>query len=187
LRESIARVVILVGPPGSGKTSVGKDLSLLLGWQFIDLDERIEEKLGATVQQLFAQSGESGFRQMESEALTSLVQERIDKAVVATGGGIVTRASNFDLMKRIGAIVCLQAEVSTLAARLRDDLTRPLLKPDGDSQSLSEKLSRLVADRRQFYELPEITVTTDALTPREVATIIANQLGLGQDLPKGGP
>jgi len=170
-----------VGPPGSGKTSVGKALAKTLGWQFVDLDQRIEAELKTTVQQLFSQFGESEFRRLETEALLSLVSEKMGKTVVATGGGIVTREANFDLMKRIGPIVCLQADVETLTARLRGDLTRPLLATGGDLQSLSEKLTELMNDRQPYYSLPETTVTTDGLTPQEVAAVIVERLGMRTD------
>ena len=171
--------IMLVGPPGAGKTSVGGELAKLLGWSFIDVDAVIEQKVSMTVAQYFAEFGEPAFRKEERSALETLALERDQLRVIATGGGIMIAPGNFALMQSFGTVVCLKARVTSLANRLKGDRNRPLLaRQEETAEALETKLETLLANRESVYELPEIAIATDALTPLQVAEKIVSLVGL---------
>jgi shikimate kinase len=175
--------IVIVGPPGSGKTSAAVALSKRLGWSFLDIDKVIEQAQGCTVQEIFQGLGEPYFRVKESETLRRLAEEKPVNAVVATGGGIMITPGNFELMCELGPVVCLVARVSTLVDRLGADQSRPLLAAKGvdageTAPDLTARLTELLAARAHLYSLPELQVETDGLSPDEVASLIRERLQL---------
>lgn len=119
----------LVGPMGVGKTTIGRLLAKKLKKHFIDLDEEIEQRAGASIPWIFDVEGEAGFRRRESELLAECAS-RCD-LVVSTGGGIVLRAENRQILKSSGLVVYLNATPEQLHARTLRDRKRPLLQvPD---------------------------------------------------------
>src|SRR5690348_15496810 len=92
--------LFLLGLPGSGKTAVGRAVAEMLGWRFMDTDDLIEERTGVSIERLFAEAGEDGFRGAEAEAL--LDAARAGRVVIATGGGVVVRSGNRALMRDAG-------------------------------------------------------------------------------------
>ena len=140
---------VLVGFMGAGKSSVGAALSRRLGWPFEDLDERIQAREQRTIEQIFRQSGEAAFRQLEHAALRSLVEELGASAkVVALGGGAFAQANNAALLEEAGfSTIFLDAPVEELFRRCQQQqLERPLR---GDA----EEFRRLYENRRPV--LPE--------------------------------
>jgi shikimate kinase len=138
------RHVVLVGLPGSGKSTVGRRLAKELARPFADVDEQVELREGLTVPVLFAERGEPGFRQAETDVLADLVA-RDALLVVAAGGGAVTQPANRALLGRT-CVVWLRASARFLAART-DPTHRPLLA--GDTAAV---LERLAAERAPLYE-----------------------------------
>ena len=137
--------LILVGPMGAGKTSVGQHLAARFGLRLLDADREIERESGATVVQLFEREGEAGFRQRESAAMARLLRE--EGIVLSTGGGAVLDAGNRALLREHGFVVHLQASVEQQLARLAHDRTRPLLaRPDRE-----QVLRDLAAVRTPLY------------------------------------
>src|SRR5688572_12359414 len=120
-----ARNIVLVGPMGAGKTSIGKRLAARLGLAFVDCDHRLEELTGATVPVIFECEGEAGFRTRESTLIAELM--RGSAQLVATGGGAVLAAENRRQLQGGGFVVWLQASVPCQLARLSRDRSRPLL------------------------------------------------------------
>ena len=108
--------VVLTGFMGAGKTTVGRRLSELAGVPFVDLDERIESRFGASVREIFAREGEPAFRAAEREELARALAP--DPAVVATGGGTLTFAENLELARSSGLVVWLHPTFATLARRV---------------------------------------------------------------------
>ena len=104
--------IVLIGMPGSGKSTVGKLLSSQLGKEFADADSAIIEKAGISIPEIFEQRGEEGFRAIESEVLAELGKR--SGLVIATGGGCVTREENYPLLHQNGAIFCLDRDISCL-------------------------------------------------------------------------
>src|SRR5436190_14205402 len=117
-RENIppASRVFLVGPRGSGKTTVAALVAARLGWEHLDADAELERRFGRTVRAIFAEEGEAGFRDKEAAVLVDLC--RLEEHVLATGGGVVLRPENRERLKSAGRVVWLTAAPETLAARL---------------------------------------------------------------------
>ncbi len=151
---SRTRNIFLVGPMGSGKTTIGQRLAQKLGLKFHDSDHEIEATTGASVNLIFDIEGESGFRERETRMLDKLSQ--MSDVLVATGGGIVLSEKNRQILKQGGTVVYLSTSVEQQLDRLRRDKTRPLLQTD-DKQA---KLLELAEIRNPLYEsVADITVT----------------------------
>jgi shikimate kinase len=159
--------IILTGPMGSGKTSVGQLLAARLGYVCKDLDALIVATAGKSINQLFAEEGEDTFRERESAALSSLVGQQ--RLVISTGGGVVIRESNRRLLHAAGLVVNLTATTEELARRLARAKNRPLLKGD---LSLKELILRILIEREPFYADADIRIDTTSKTLEDVVTII---------------
>lgn len=138
--------IYLVGPMGSGKTSIGQRLARELGLEFCDCDHELEEHTGASINLIFDVEGEEGFRQRE----TAMLRELSGRCgvVLATGGGAILREENRDLLKGTGLVVYLQTTVQQQLNRLRRDRSRPLLQTEDREQ----KLNDLARQRDPLYE-----------------------------------
>lgn len=138
--------IFLVGPMGSGKTTVGRRAAGHLGLEFIDCDEEIEKHTGASVNLIFDIEGEAGFRERESRLLEQLAARQ--GVMIATGGGAVLDPRNRALLKQSGLVVWLRTSVDQQLRRLENDKKRPLLQaPDRRS-----KLEALARERDPLYE-----------------------------------
>jgi shikimate kinase len=137
--------IILLGLMGSGKTTIGKQISKSLERRFLDTDYAIEEKTGVDISTIFELEGEEGFRSREHNLLKDLKDSQ--KLVIATGGGIVLRNENRDLLKKMGCVVYLRANIKDLVTRLKDDKTRPLIQ----NVNLSQKINYLFKERDPLY------------------------------------
>jgi shikimate kinase len=137
--------VILIGPMGSGKTTVGKALAPRLGLEFIDLDQQIEQRCGVEVSLIFEIEGEQGFRAREQAMLAELSTRQ--GMLLATGGGSVLDPANRQMLRSAGLVVWLQTGVDQQLRRLARDQRRPLLRaPDR-----RERLEKLAAERDPLY------------------------------------
>lgn len=126
--------LVLVGPMGAGKSSIGRRLAIRLGLDFVDLDRRLEQDAGTLVTTIFAMEGEAGFRRRESALLADVLQGH--GLLVATGGGVVLDPANRELLHRRGFVVYLRLPVEEQLSRLARDRTRPLLKGDNREATL---------------------------------------------------
>ncbi|MBQ6997211.1 MAG: shikimate kinase [Oscillospiraceae bacterium] len=129
--------IILVGMPGCGKTTVGRLLAELTGKTFVDADEFIVSKAGKTIPEIFAQSGEAGFRALETQVIAELGKH--SALVLATGGGCVTQECNYPLLHQNSTIIWLQRDIAQLPV-------------DGRPLSQGADLSRMYALRKPLYE-----------------------------------
>ena len=142
--------IFLVGPMGAGKTTIGRRLAKNLRKHFIDADQELEKRTGASVALIFDVEGESGFRERESRIIDELTQ--LDDVVLATGGGAVLKPENRVALSSRGFVVYLHAMVEELIERTRRDTNRPLLNtedPIGRMREILEQrehLYRNVAD-----------------------------------------
>jgi len=138
--------VYLIGPMGSGKTTIGQRLAKLLDLEFLDSDHEIQKQTGASASLIFDLEGEEGFRKRETAMLEKLVAR--ENILLATGGGAIIREENRGLLKHSGLIVYLRTSVQQQIRRLSFDKSRPLLQ-SGDRE---EKLTRLAKERNPLYE-----------------------------------
>lgn len=138
--------VYLIGPMGSGKTTIGHRLAKRLGLEFLDNDHELEEHTGASVGLIFDLEGEEGFRKRETAMLRTLTARK--NILLATGGGTVLAPENRELLKSSGTVVYMRTSVRQQINRLSRDKSRPLLQ-SGDRE---EKLARLAEERNPLYE-----------------------------------
>jgi len=164
--------VILIGPPGAGKSTIGKQLARTLNCSFTDTDELIEAQTGSTISQIFIDQGEPRFRELEVEVVLKAVAE-ID-GVLSLGGGAPLSQPAQDLLQSISTpVIFLDVSLATAAPRVGFNRDRPLLlnNPRAAWQTLMEQ-------RRPIYEsVATHIVAVDGLTPREVAGKISEILG----------
>jgi len=157
---------------GAGKTTIGKLLSNQLGFNFTDLDRKIEEKSGVKINTIFEIEGEEGFREREYLALNESLAE--EKVVISTGGGVVVKDINRSLIQKSEAmVVYLKASLDILVSRLKNDKTRPML--DKDNKQLS--LQKLLSEREPLYEnLADFIIDTSHLKTNDVLKTITEKM-----------
>jgi shikimate kinase len=163
--------VFLIGPMGSGKTAVGRQLARELDLPFYDSDAEIERRTGVDIPFIFDKEGEAGFREREREAIAALTA--MAGIVLATGGGAVLLAQNRQLLAARGRVVYLETSVAQQAHRVRYGRHRPLLT-QGDP---ADRLGRLMDARAPLYaEIADIIVPTDGRRVQAVAEHILREL-----------
>ena len=166
-----AQRIVLVGMPGSGKTTVGRELAKRLGLRFVDTDHEIEARTGVKIPTVFEIEGESGFRKRESQTLDELTQG--DGLVLATGGGAVLAAENREMLTKRGVVIYLNVPPHILWERTRHDRSRPLLQV-ADPKA---RLQQLLAVRDPLYrEVAHIIVEGGRGTPNAMVRIIEREL-----------
>jgi 3-dehydroquinate synthase len=167
----VRKHILLYGPPGAGKSTVGRLLAASLGMPFVDLDDEIEAAAGSPIPEIMAKRGEAGFRELEFSTL-GLVTDGPAK-VIALGGGALLLSPARKRAEACGVIVLLEAELKTLLQRLRaGETTRPLMATDPPRQ-----LAGLLKGREDHYKSLALRVATDVLTPSAVAREIQVRLG----------
>lgn len=163
--------VFLVGPPGSGKSTVGRHLATCLNARFFDLDEVIKERAGADIPWIFDVEGESGFRDREEAVVADFAEQ--ENVVVATGGGVVLREANRAAMQANCTVVYLSAALDTLVARTVGKVKRPLLAGKDPRPILTEMLKV----RGPLYEaVADITVLSTGGSAKKLAAVIVDKL-----------
>lgn len=172
--------IFLVGPMGSGKTAVGKQLARRLGYRFVDSDVEIERRTGVDIPYIFEREGEAGFRARERDVLDELT--RLPGIVLATGGGAVLAAENRERLASRGAVVYLETSVDQQLLRTRRSRNRPLL----DTADPRARLEELMGTREPLYrEVATITVRTDRRKVGSVAAEVARRLHPGRPAAEG--
>ena len=178
------RNIYLTGFSYTGKSSVARMISVRLHIDFVDTDDLIESRTGRTVPEIFAQEGEAVFREMESELLREVSQW--PNIVVATGGGIILDPENREVMQRTGAVVCLEAQPSTILARMRADNDSGTERPLLTSADPLARITALKASRQAAYAIADWTVTTDSLNTEDVAAEAARGAEAGWQRAEAG-
>lgn len=172
--------VYLIGMMGVGKTTIGRLLAQELGYGFLDTDEVIVKAAGKSITQIFADEGETTFRNLESAVLSQVCA--YTKLTIATGGGIVLKQENWGYLHH-GLIVWLDVPVDILLKRLAEDDTRPLLQ-DPNPEA---KLRSLLAQRQPLYSQADLHLTiTEVETPEQIVTRLITAIPSvlkDQDLP----
>ena len=164
--------IFLIGLMGAGKSTVGRILARRLGKRFVDTDHEIEKRNGVTIPVIFEIEGEEGFRRREQELLADLAQEK--DLVLSTGGGIVLKPENREVLRNHGFVVYLNARPELLAERTKHDRTRPLLNVEDPLTRLRE----LHAVRDPLYrEVAHAVVETGRGAPQQVVQAILGEIG----------
>jgi len=171
-RSKLTSNIFLVGLMGAGKTTVGRALAKKLNKRFVDSDQEIEARTGASIPLIFEIEGEENFRQREAEAIRDLTAQQ--GIVLATGGGAVLRKENRDFLKSRGTVIYLRASVSHILQRTGRDKNRPLLQT-ADPRKRLEELTR---EREPLYcEVADLIVETGRPNVPSLVHAILTQLG----------
>lgn len=156
--------IVLCGMMGVGKTSVGIKIAELTRRRWFDTDVVITDRYGK-ISDIFEYYGEAHFRGLETQIVSELADK--DELVISTGGGLVLKSENAELLKQNGKIYFLRASFETLLTRVRADESRPLLKDMGKT---SERLKELLTERTPIYEhVADFIIDTDGKSVEEVA------------------
>lgn len=164
LPSGVTRIV-LVGFMGAGKTTVGRHLAAILGWDFADLDDQVVARVGKPVAAIFREDGEPAFRAAEREAAEALAPRRF--VVIAAGGGAYVDPGTRAALSKDALTVWLKCALPALLARIGDDGNRPLA-------GSRETISALLTDREPFYRLATLVVDTTSVAPPDAARDIAS-------------
>lgn len=163
--------VFLVGPMGAGKTTIGSALARTLGFEFVDLDQELEKRTGASVSLIFDIEGETGFRERESRLLDELTLR--DGLVLATGGGAVLAEDNRRRLAERGLVVYLRTPLDVLVQRTRFDTSRPLLRTDDPAATLAA----ILEVREPLYmDVADVVVDTGKLSVKQVVKKVIGKL-----------
>lgn len=158
--------IVLVGFMGTGKSEVGRRLAARLGRVFIDTDTVIEQKMGISIAQLFAEKGEDYFRQQERHVIAQVCQR--NGQVIATGGGAIVDPLNAQQLKQNGFVVCLSAAPEVIYERVRRNADRPLLQ----GEDPLTKIRTLLEARAEAYAQADVTIDTSQRSADEVTDAV---------------
>ncbi len=166
------RKLVLIGYMGAGKSTIGQALSKRMQILFSDTDTLIKEKQGRCIADIFAQDGEDYFRELETNCLKELLEQKEDR-IVSTGGGLPLRKENQELLRQIGCTIYLQVSKETVLKRLEGDKNRPLLQV-ADREA---KIADMIQIRHPIYlETADITIAVDGRKVKEIVEEIENLL-----------
>jgi shikimate kinase len=164
--------IALIGFMGTGKSTVGRLAAEQLKFDFLDTDALIEQRSGRKITEIFAQSGEAAFRQLEAQLVAELATHT--RTIISTGGGLPTNPANLVSLKSHSLVICLWASPERIYERVRDQSHRPLLH---DPDPLG-KIRSLLATREIFYKQADVLINSDLRSAREVAQQVINQFRL---------
>lgn len=163
--------IFLIGFMGAGKSTIARALVRTLGCPLVEMDERIVQEQGMSINDIFAQYGEEHFRDIESRLIQDLGKQKA--SVISCGGGVVVRPQNTEYMKQSGRIVFLSATPETVYERVKNSSDRPIL----NGHMNVEYIAQLMEKRRSLYEAAaDLTVATDKKTREEICQEILDRL-----------
>ena len=167
MRENI----FLIGFMGAGKSTIAKALCKELQMQLVEMDARIVEEQGMSINDIFAQYGEDHFRDIESQLILTLGEE--GNTIVSCGGGVVVRPQNIEFMKKGGKVVFLSATPETIYERVKNSTDRPILNGHMNVEYIAE----LMEKRRALYEAAaDIKIETDGKSRSVICKEIMERL-----------
>lgn len=158
-------LIFLIGPRGSGKTTVARLLADELGWAWQDADAVLEARSGQSIREIFAQEGEPGFRAREAAVLADLAESQ--RTVVATGGGVILRPENRERLKK-GLVVWLTAAPEILFERTQHDATTAERRPALGQGGLAEVRDILQLREPLYIQCADLAVDTSTFTPEQL-------------------
>ncbi len=163
--------IFLVGPMGTGKTTIGRQLAQALGLEFKDSDQEIQRRTGVDIPTIFEYEGEDGFRARERKVIADLVE--VENLVLATGGGAVAEADNRRLLPARGFVIYLECSPEQQYERTYKDKNRPLLQ----SENPLDRLRELTQERDPLYrEVADLVVSTEGRSATAVVKDIVHYI-----------
>lgn len=157
-------ILVLIGYRGTGKSLVGNLLAGRLKMRCIAMDAEVEKKAGMPISEIVEKKGWPAFRDLESEVLQALIA--LDDIIIDTGGGVVERPENIELLRKNSCVVWLKAGIETIVPRISSGSHRPALT---DGKSFTEEVAEVLARREPIYQAAaQFEVDTDRLTPEGV-------------------
>jgi shikimate kinase len=162
--------VYLIGCRGVGKSTIGVELAEKLGYEFLDTDTLITEKLGCSVAESVRRDGWQKFREIEKEVLLQLMKRR--SCVVATGGGAILHRSVWPQLKKQGVVVWLTADLKTLCERISGDQNSTTLRPSLTGKNICQELDDVLAERTPLYRETADCIVDSGIMP--VAAAVRN-------------
>ena len=163
--------IFLIGFMGAGKSTIARTLQRELGFPLVEMDERIVQEQGMSINDIYAQYGEAHFREIESQLVVDLGKQ--EPSIVSCGGGVVVRPENTQNMKKSGRIVLLKASPETIFERVKNSTDRPILNGHMNVEYIAE----LMEKRRALYEeAADITIQTDGKTREQICEEIIGKL-----------
>ena len=185
-------VVALLGPSGSGKSSIGHCIARKLDWNYLDSDREIEALTGLSIAEIFQKKGESEFRALEKQYLENLVSSfglalsngGKEGCVLSTGGGMPIFNDNISLLESFATLVYLSAPLEVLVTRIKRSENRPLLsgsetkRDDMADNELILRLGKLIAERESIYNRARYRIDTSSADQEQLADDIIEMAGL---------
>ncbi len=168
----------LIGFMGTGKSSVGRLIADTLHYTFLDTDDVIIGRSGASIEDIFKHQGEAAFRQLEARIVEELT--RRDRTIISTGGGLPANEKNISSLKTHALVICLWASPEKILQRVQGQSHRPLLN---DADPLA-RIRQLLSERERFYRQADVLVNTEFRSLREVAQQVMNQFRMAQRGPE---
>ena len=175
MSNSKTKPIFLCGMMGSGKTTVGKILADKLSFSFSDLDDVIEKAAGMSIPEIFDLKGEPEFRKIEKKLLFHAAEK--SNMVIALGGGALQNQKIVDHLKLKGQLIFLDAPLSVLFSRVKNDSTRPILQNKNESET-KDRIQQLLKERMQYYRQSHITVDAGLDDPGLVADSVIKKLSM---------
>ncbi|NLP46588.1 MAG: shikimate kinase [Epulopiscium sp.] len=163
--------IALIGFMGCGKTTIGKNLAILLTYPFIDSDKEIEKQEGKSISAIFAHAGESYFRKVEKRIIEKIAKGQ--HQVIATGGGIIKSKDNICILQSTSILVYLRGSPEQIYKNIKDDKTRPLLQGKNKQQIINEMLE----EREHLYkEAADLVISINNRSIKEIVDDIYDQI-----------
>lgn len=161
------RNIVLVGFMGSGKSTIARVLHQRLGYPVVEMDQILEKRAGKPITRIFEEDGEEAFRDMEAGLLCELDDPSASKRIISTGGGIVVRPGNREVLPRLGYVVWLKVPAKTILSRTSQTRHRPLLQTENPEAAVREMMEK----REPFYEeVSNLALETTGLDSGEIAS-----------------
>ena len=163
--------IFLIGPMGSGKSTIGRQLATALKKSFFDSDHEIEAKTGVKIPVIFEMEGESGFRAREQQMIATLSAQQ--NIVLATGGGVILNENNRKKLRKFGCVIYLRCSVERQLERTLHDKNRPLLQ----TENPREKLLSLIEVRAPLYEMTaDFIIDTGKYSVKQVVNMVIKMI-----------